>query len=106
MGGAMADFDLDGLDGHLRHQRQAGQFLFHNQGGGKFEEVAFPTRRGAARRTASLISGMGVDFRDIDNDGYPDIVFVALDNETFPLFRNTGRAHFRGRHRTQRHARR
>ncbi len=36
----------------------------------------------------NFISGMGVDFRDIDNDGYPDIVFVALDNETFPVFRN------------------
>ena len=37
---------------------------------------------------------MGVDFRDIDNDGYPDIVFVALDNETFPVFRNTGKGDF------------
>ena len=37
---------------------------------------------------------MGVDFRDIDNDGYPDIAFVALDNETFPLFRNLGKGGF------------
>jgi len=37
---------------------------------------------------------MGVDFRDLDNDGYPDITFVALDSETFPLFRNTGTRDF------------
>jgi len=37
---------------------------------------------------------MGVDFRDLDNDGYPDIVIVALDAETFPLFKNTGKGSF------------
>jgi hypothetical protein len=36
-----------------------------------------------------------VDFRDIDNDGLPDIAFVALDNETFPLFRNLGKGGFK-----------
>ena len=43
---------------------------------------------------------MGVDFRDIDNDGYPDIAFVALDDETFPIFRNTGKGRFRRHHRS------
>ncbi|MGC2543535.1 MAG: CRTAC1 family protein, partial [Candidatus Sulfotelmatobacter sp.] len=37
---------------------------------------------------------MGVDFRDLDNDGYPDIVVVALNNETFPIYRNTGKGGF------------
>ena len=40
---------------------------------------------------------MGVDFRDLDNDGYPDISLVALDDESFPLFRNTGRGDFTDR---------
>jgi hypothetical protein len=31
---------------------------------------------------------MGLDFRDFNNDGYPDIAFVALNNQTFPLFLN------------------
>jgi hypothetical protein len=31
---------------------------------------------------------MGVDFRDVDNDGWPDISFAALANQTFPLFHN------------------
>ena len=48
----------------------------------------------ALRENGKLISGMGVDFRDLDNDGYPDIVIVALDEETFPVFRNTGKGDF------------
>jgi hypothetical protein len=68
-------------------------FLFHNKGGGKFEEVAFEANV-ALRDDAEWISGMGLDFRDIDNDGYPDIVFVALDEETFPIFKNTGKGDF------------
>src|SRR5579863_18209 len=38
---------------------------------------------------------MGLDFRDFNNDGYPDIAFVALNNQTFPLFQNTGKGEFR-----------
>jgi enediyne biosynthesis protein E4 len=67
--------------------------LFHNLGGNRFEEVAFDAGV-AANENGDFISGMGVDFRDIDNDGLPDIVFVALDDETFPLFRNTGKGAF------------
>jgi enediyne biosynthesis protein E4 len=48
----------------------------------------------ALEQDGRFISGMGVDFRDIDNDGLPDIVVVALDNEMFPLFRNIGKGGF------------
>ena len=37
---------------------------------------------------------MGVDFRDINNDGFPDISLVALQNETFPLYQNNGKGGF------------
>ena len=37
---------------------------------------------------------MGVDARDLDNDGYPDIVIVALDKETFPIYHNDGKGSF------------
>src|ERR1051325_8140629 len=33
---------------------------------------------------------MGVDARDYDGDGYPDIFITALSNETYPLYRNNG----------------
>ena len=38
---------------------------------------------------------MGVDFRDYDNDGRPDIVLTALTGETFPLFKNEKGTFFR-----------
>ncbi len=93
MGGATADFDLDGWMDIFVTNDKLDNFFFHNKGGGKFEEVAFETNV-ALSENAEWISGMGVDFRDIDNDGYPDIVFVALDDETFPIFRNTGKGDF------------
>jgi hypothetical protein len=37
---------------------------------------------------------MGVDFRDLDNDGWEDLFITALANETFPVFRNLGRSLF------------
>ena len=37
---------------------------------------------------------MGVDFRDYDNDGLPDIHVTALNRQTFPLFRNLGHGLF------------
>jgi len=93
MGVGVADFDLDGWMDIFVTNDKLDNFFFHNKGGGKFEEIAFETNV-ALREDAEWISGMGVDFRDIDNDGYPDIVFVALDDETFPLFRNTGKGDF------------
>ncbi len=37
---------------------------------------------------------MGTDFRDVNNDGYPDIVYVALKSQTFPIYLNTGKGDF------------
>jgi hypothetical protein len=37
---------------------------------------------------------MGAEFRDLDNDGLPDIWHTAVENETFPLFRNRGGGRF------------
>jgi hypothetical protein len=93
MGIGVADYDLDGrMDFFIANDKMYNS-LFHNKGDAKFEEVAFDANV-ALRENAELISGMGVDFRDLDNDGYPDIALVALDDETFPLFRNTGKGDF------------
>jgi len=37
---------------------------------------------------------MGADFRDIDNDGRPDIFETAMFGEGFPLYRNLGEGRF------------
>ncbi|HTS16228.1 MAG TPA: CRTAC1 family protein, partial [Verrucomicrobiae bacterium] len=93
MGAAVADSELTGkMDLMVPNDKLMNQF-YKNKGGGKFEEVAFDENV-ALREDGTYISGMGVDFRDLDNDGYPDIILVALDGETFPLYRNTGKGSF------------
>jgi enediyne biosynthesis protein E4 len=93
MGVGMADYDLDGRPDLFVTNDASYNSLFHNKGN-KFEEVAFETGV-ALVEDGSFVSGMGLDFRDFNNDGYPDIVFVALNNQTFPLFQNTGKGDFR-----------
>ncbi len=86
MGVGIADYDLDGRQDLFVTNDTSYNFLFHNTGQ-KFEEVAF--QEGVALvEDGEFVSGMGVDFRDYNNDGYPDIVFVALNDQTFPLFMN------------------
>jgi hypothetical protein len=93
MGVAVADSELTGrMDLIVPNDKLMNSF-FKNKGSGKFEEVGFDENV-ALREDGTYISGMGVDFRDLDNDGYPDIVIVALDGETFPLYRNTGKGSF------------
>jgi enediyne biosynthesis protein E4 len=93
MGVGVADYDLDGNQDLFVTNDGYYNFLFHNRGEGKFEEAAFPAGV-ALVDIGDFISGMGLDFRDFNNDGYPDIAFVALNNETFPLFQNTGTGGF------------
>src|SRR2546422_3975194 len=89
MGVAVADYDRDGLMDVFAANDKKLNFLFHNPGHRKFEHVAFPA--GAALLdSGNPISGMGVDFRDYNNDGLPDVALDALAGETFPLIRNTG----------------
>jgi hypothetical protein len=83
----MADYDLDGWPDLFVPNDKSFNFLFHNKGGARFEEVAFPAGV-ALPEDGNFVSGMGADFRDVDNDGYPDIHFAALNRETFPLFLN------------------
>ena len=93
MGVGIADYDLDGRPDLFVTNDAYYNFLFHNLGN-KFQEVAFPAGV-ALPEDGNFVSGMGLDFRDFNNDGYPDLAFVALVNQTFPLFQNTGKGDFR-----------
>jgi len=92
MGVGMADYDLDGKQDLFVTNDAGYEFLFHNLGD-KFAEVAFDAGV-ALPDDGNFISGMGLDFRDFNNDGYPDISYVALNNQTFPLYQNTGKGTF------------
>jgi hypothetical protein len=89
MGVAVADYDGDGLMDIFVANDSVPNFLFHNLGDGKFEEVGILAAV-ALNEDGRPVAGMGADFRDFDNDGRPDLVFTAMINDSYPLFRNTG----------------
>jgi enediyne biosynthesis protein E4 len=91
---AFADYDQDGFPDVFVTNDKVPNFLFHNLGNGKFEEVALEAGV-AIPDHGKDISAMGTDFRDYNNDGLPDITIAALAGETFPLFRNVGKGVFR-----------
>ena len=89
MGVAVADYDGDGLMDIFVANDSVPNFLFHNLGHGKFEEVAMLAGV-ALNDNGRPVASMGADFRDFDEDGRPDLIFTAMLNDTFQLFRNTG----------------
>lgn len=91
MGVAIADYDNDGLQDIFVANDTVPNFLFHNLGHDKFEEVAMLAGV-ALNDNGRPVASMGVDFRDYNNDGLPDLVFTDMVNDTYQLFRNTGRA--------------
>ena len=63
--------------------------LYHNLGGGRFEEVA--ERAGLGDPTSK---SLGVTILDFNGDGWPDI-FVANDTQPNKLYRNLGNGTFK-----------
>jgi hypothetical protein len=90
---AVADADGDGFVDVFVANDQLRNFLFRNRGGRSFEEVG--VEAGVAYTEDGVpVSGMGADFRDLDDDGRPDVFLTALSGEPFPLYLNTAEGHF------------
>ncbi len=81
-----ADYDGDGFVDAFVANDTTPNFLFHNLGGKKFEEIG-ELAGVAYGNNGSALSGMGADFRDVDNDGRPDIWHTSVEFETFPLYK-------------------
>lgn len=88
-----ADYNNDGRMDVLVTNDTMPNFLFRNDGNGRFTEAGFAAGIAIAD-DGKVLSTMGAEFRDLDNDGWPDIFVTALANETFPLFRNLGNGVF------------
>lgn len=88
-----ADYNNDGLMDALVTNDTVPNFLFRNEGNGRFAEAGYAAGIAIAD-DGKILSTMGAEFRDLDNDGWPDIFVTALANETFPLFRNLGNGVF------------
>ena len=86
---AIADVDGDGFSDIFVNNDKMPNFLFRNQAGKTFAEQGVESGVGFSQ-DGLTVSNMGLDFRDVDNDGRPDVLITALDGETFPYFKNIG----------------
>jgi hypothetical protein len=89
LGVAFHDFDRDGWIDIFVANDSVRQFLYRNKGNGSFEDVGLISGVGY-NEDGKTFAGMGADFNDYDNDGWPDIIDTALGNEMYALFRNNG----------------
>ncbi len=89
-----ADFDLAGDQDIYVCTDTTENFLFLNDGTGKFEEDA--ALRGCATDHKGIPNGsMGIDLADFNHDGLPDIWVTNYERETFAMYENDGRGFFR-----------
>jgi enediyne biosynthesis protein E4 len=90
---AVADADGDGFVDVFVANDQVRNFLFRNVGGRTFVEMG--VEMGVAYTEDGVpVSGMGTDFRDLDEDGRPDVFLTALGGDRFPLYLNTAEGFF------------
>ncbi|KKK77746.1 hypothetical protein LCGC14_2850490, partial [marine sediment metagenome] len=92
MGVSAADYDDDGyVDIYVANDAME-NFLFHNEKGQRFQELALPAGV-AYNHAGDATSSMAVDFADYDGDGLMDL-FVS-DMSYSALYRNEGYGLFR-----------
>jgi hypothetical protein len=89
LGLAIADYDHDGWTDILLANDSIPEFLFHNKGNGTFEEVGVVSGLGLDGN-GTTFAGMGVDFEDYNNDGWPDAIITDLANQKYALYTNAG----------------
>ena len=87
LGIAIADYDKDGYPDIFVANDSMQEFLFHNKRNGTFEEVGLESEV-AVDADGRTFAGMGADFGDYNNDGWPDLVITDLANQKYPLYRN------------------
>jgi enediyne biosynthesis protein E4 len=93
LGIAIGDYDHDGhMDLFIANDSMV-QFLYHNKGDGSFDEVGLLSEA-AVDMDGRTYAGMGVDFADYNNDGWPDLVVTDLANQRYALYQNNGDGSF------------
>lgn len=89
LGVAVGDYDGDGAPDVFVANDAVPNFLFHNDGKGRFTEVALAAGV-AVGRDGKPRAGMGTEFADYDGDGRLDLVVTNHEFETHSLFHNEG----------------
>ena len=87
LGIAIGDYDRDGHADIFVANDSMVEFLFHNKGNGTFDEVGLDAGV-AVDGEGRTFAGMGADFSDFNNDGFPDIAVDDLANQEYAIYRN------------------
>lgn len=93
MGVVFGDFNRDGRMDVFVANDSVRNFLFENEGHCKFREVGLEAGVSLGE-SGRPIAGMGADFRDLYNNGLPDIVVTGMINDSYLVFRNLGKPYF------------
>lgn len=93
LGVRIFDYDGDGKQDIFVGNDSTENFLFHNLGGGKFEEVATPAGV-ATNNEGSTQAAMGIGIADVDGNGHPDIFLTTFSSDSKTLFANLGDGFF------------
>ena len=93
LGIAIGDYDRDGHIDFVVANDMMPEFLYHNKGDGTFEEVGLVAGV-AVDGDGRMFAGMGVDFADYNNDGWPDLIVTDLANQRYALYQNNGDGSF------------
>lgn len=90
LGVVVSDVNRDGRpDVFVANDAMPNQ-LWINLGQGRFEDQAL-VRGTAVDEDGTVKSGMGVDAKDVDDDGDEDLLVVNLDGESDSFYRNDGK---------------
>lgn len=81
------DFDNDGWPDIYVANDSMPNFLWHNKGNGKFEEIAFETGC-AVSGDGRAQSSMGIAVGDYDNDGWLDLLVTNFSEDYNTLYHN------------------
>jgi hypothetical protein len=94
MGIGIADFNGDGwMDVFVANDTEP-NFLYVNKGDGTFSEESWAWGI-AYDEQGAVVSGMGADARDFNDDGFPDVFYNNLQSQIWALFQNEKGTHFR-----------
>jgi hypothetical protein len=87
LGVVATDVNNDGLLDLWVANDTTANFLFMNRGKGVWEEIGLAAEV-AYGENGQARSGMGVDARDFDGDGWEDLFVTNIDQEMYSLYRN------------------
>jgi hypothetical protein len=87
LGVAIGDYDRDGHIDIAVANDSIPEALYHNKGNGTFEENGLMSQM-AVDGDGRPFAGMGIDFQDYNNDGFPDLFITDLANQKYSLFTN------------------